>query len=213
MRNQSTREEYQALLTLRYILDLSQTEWHPSDQPDLMNYSASWGIEVVRDLYPREQESLQHLQTVYNLPFSEWPAKKTKILSKNNVALNIANDSLQSASLPTTPNNPTNTIKTIMRKIDLLNKKNYCALSRYDLFVFVDTTCIDKNYASYVTQIMEEVAAYQNNRELKYDMIYLAHDHVLCICDLTQGTFEHRLISADLRSEINRELSQAGYQH
>ena len=207
MRNQSTKEEKQALLTLQYVLDFNNDEWVACDRPDLINDTESWGIEVVRDLDPRVQESQHHLQSVCNLPFSEWPAKKTKILSKNNVALTISDDKLQSALLSTSPNTPVKTIQTIKRKIDLLNKKNYRTLSRYDLFVFVDTTCIDKSYTSFVIQIIEEVIAYQKNYELKYSTIYLAHDYVLCSCDLTQGTYKHILISAELRSAIQEKLS------
>ena len=99
MRKMSTYEEKKALLVLHNLLNFNLEDWETADRPDLQNKTASWGIEVVRDLYPKEIESEKHIKSVWNLPYSKWPKKKLKILSKNKVKLNIANDALQSASL------------------------------------------------------------------------------------------------------------------
>jgi len=207
MRKMSTYEEKKALLVLHNLLNFNLEDWETADRPDLQNKTASWGIEVVRDLYPKEIESEKHIKSVWNLPYSKWPKKKLKILSKNKVKLNIANDALQSASLGETTNTPDHVIDTIKEKIDLLNKRQYYSLDRYDLYVEVDTTCIDINHKSHVAKIIEEIVEYQNQNDLKYKMLYLVHHYVLCACDLDSGTFSHIAISRKLQEGILKSIN------
>ena len=202
MRDQSTYEELQALHVLFRLLGFNLEDWKTDDRPDLQNHTDSWGIEVVQDLYPKEVESTKHLESVWNIPCSEWPSNKSKILSKNKVRLNIYNDTLQSASLGETLSNPEHVIQTIKEKVDLLNKKQYRYFDRYDLYVGVNTSVIDTDHISYVKQIIEEIANYQEKVETKYKMLYLAHPYVLCICNLENKTFEHIAISKELQRII-----------
>ena len=123
--------------------------------------------------------------------------------------LNFYNDTLKSASLGETPNTPEHVIQTIKEKIDLLNKKQYDFFNRYDLYVLVDTTCIDINHKSYVKQIIDDIADYQEQTELKYKMLYLAHHYVVCICNLDSRTFEHKAIPRTLQEIILESITSS----
>lgn len=202
MRLKSTYEELYALQVLHYLLGLKLENWKTDDKPDLKNFSESWGIEVVQDLYPKEIESEKHLRSVWNLRYSEWPLNKKKILDKNKVKLNIHNDILNAGFLGETTNTPEHVIQTIKEKIDLLNRRQYDVFNRYDLYVQVKTTAIDGDHKSYVAQIIETVVNYQKETELKFKVLYLVHDHIICVCDLENRTFNHIAISLELRGRI-----------
>lgn len=211
MRTQNTYEELQALLILHNLLGLNLEEWNAADCPDLQNHADSWGIEVVQDVYPKEIESAKHLASVWNTPYTDWPPSKVRILKKNKVKLTVKDNVIHTATLGETSINPHNTIQVIKNKIDLLNRKKYHSLNRYDLYVIVETTCIDANHVSFVKQIIDEISTYQQNAELKYTMLYLAHHYSLCICNLEIQSFEHRVISADLQEKIRSQMTQMNY--
>ena len=207
MRKKSTPEEKQALLILHNLLGFDLDKWKVCDKPDLQNPTDSWGIEVVRDVYPKEVESAKHLKSVWDMPYSDWPASKVKILAKNKVKLTIKDNEFCGAILGESPNSPDSTIQAIKSKIDLLNKKKYRSFQRYDLYVVVETTCIDKNYVSFVKQIIDEVVAYQQHSGMKFSKLYLAHHYVLCICNLENRSFEHKAISLELQEKIQSQLN------
>ena len=209
MRKKSTPEEKQALQVLHNLLGFDLEKWTVCDKPDLQNPTDSWGIEVVRDVYPKEIESKNHLKSVWDMPYSDWPVSKVKILAKNNVKLTIKDNVLHGAILGESPNSPDNTIRVIKGKVDLLNQKQYRFFQRYDLYVLVETTCIDKNYVSFVKQIIDEVAAYQQTTDVKFTKLYLAHHYVLCTCNLENQSFEHRVIPPELQEIIRLQSNSS----
>lgn len=192
--------EKQALLTLHHACGLCLEDWICADRPDLQNLRENHGIEVVRDCYAAEQESLRHIEEIWGLPLHQVKEKGLAAFRRAGVSLSESDGIINGASLPTTPSTPEHLLATIREKVRKLNSGHYSGFTSLDLYVFVDTTFIDRSFCSNVDSVLEEIS--QWNAPRMFDTLYLDQTYVLCVCDLQSRKFRHIDLAPQMRTLI-----------
>ena len=192
--------EKQALLTLHHACGLCMEEWICADRPDLQNLRENHGIEVVRDCYAAEQESICHIEEIWGLPIRQVKEKRLAAFRRAGVSLSESDGIINGASLLTTPRTPEHLLDTIWDKVRKLNSDHYSGFSSLDLYVFVDTTFIDRSFCSNVDSVLEAIA--QWNVPRMFDTLYLDQTYVLCVCDLRDSKFRHIDLAPQMRTLI-----------
>lgn len=201
-------KEEQARKTLHYICNFTLDDWCCSDKPDLQNDVDGYGIEVVQDVYRNEQEMSRFIESFWGKQYSEIDEQKIKKFEGLGGTIKVENGRISGASLGTTTNSPDHLIAVAKGKIDLLNRGQYRSFKKYGLYVFVGTTLVDQDFSSYAQQIIEEVASYQQTKDLKYSILFLDQHYVMCVCDLEKKSFEYELIPKEIRQRIHRETRE-----
>lgn len=199
--------EERARHTLHHVCGVALDEWICADKPDLQSTTNHCGIEVVQDVYENEQEMHHFLETIWGQPLEKVADKKIQRFEECGGSLRIKNGIIQGASLGEKPSYPDHLIETIEKKVDLINRGGYKKFDQYGLYVFVETTFIDKNWRSFVQQTINAIMKYQKCHSIKYDVLYLDQLYTLCICDLRKGTFDHKEIPREMRELIRDEVT------
>lgn len=199
--------EERARQILHYVCDFSLNEWIRADKSDLQSVKKHCGIEVVRDVHESEQKMQHFLETIWGQPLEKVSDKKIQRFEKYGGSLRIKDGIIQGASLGEMPSYPNHLIETIEKKVDLINRGGYKKFDRYGLYVFVETTFIDKNFRSFVQQTIDAIMEYQKCYSIKYDMLYLDQLYTLCVCDLQKGSFDHKGIPKEMRELIRSEVT------
>lgn len=194
--------------TLHHICGFSLDDLECRDKPDLQSKNGKFGIEVVQDVYANERERQRFVETIWGKPYEEIAPKKVQRLERGGGSLRTKDGIINGASLGETSSDPSHLIKTVKKKIDLINKGGYKEFKRYGLYVFVETTFIDENFKSFVQQVIDVVAEYQKDRTIRFDMLYLDQRYTLCVCDLVSKQFSHFPISCEVRELIHNEVKQ-----
>lgn len=198
--------EQKALYTLHYVCDFPLNNWICADKPDLQTITDCYGIEVVQDVYPKEQEMTRFVETIWQKPYTQIDSQKMKRFENAGGSVTLKNGIIHSASFSSTDNNPNHLISTIVNKINLINNGNYKTFKRYGLYVFVNTVFIGENFNSCIHHIIDEIATYQESCSKKYDTLFFDQNYTICNCDLIKKTFHRKAITKEIREHIHQKL-------
>lgn len=200
--------EKQALMTLHYACGFRLDEWKCNDRPDLQNLSEHCGIEVVQDCYPDEWEATRHIEKVWGHPMSEVADKSLTAFRRAGVQLSETDEKIAGASFPTAPGTPEHLLATIRGKFQKLNSGAYPGFHDLGLYVFVDTTFIDRAFRSNIAQIMEEISGW--HYPSTFHTLYLDQVYLLCICDLRNQKFRYVDLPLEMRDSIHTGIEPLG---
>ena len=151
--------EEQARQTLCQVCGYDINGLFCNDKPDIQDKNGNCGIEVVIDIEEDIQELTAFIENVCDTPYDQIdPLKIKHFQSKGGKITKIVNNKICSAFIGENPDNPAHLIKTIKKKVDLLNASDYKHFENYSLYVFVNTVSIDESFDSYVLDIMNSVA-------------------------------------------------------
>lgn len=193
--------------TLHHICAFSMDELECKDKPDIQSKAGNVGIEVVRDVYADELERQRFAETIWGKAYDDVDKGKVQRFERGGGFITVKDGDIQEIAYGEKPSNPSHLIKTIEKKVELLNQGGYKVFEAYGLYVFVDTTFIDKYFKSFVQQTIESVVAFQKDQMVKYDVLYLDQWYTMCVCDLVKGEFTHYPISRETQKRIHDEVN------
>lgn len=200
--------EERARQTLCQICGYDVEDLLCADKPDIQDKHGRCGIEVVQDIEEDDRQREAFIEQVWDRPYDEIDPKKIeRFQSTGGKISKVADNRIRSAIIgEEKPNTPTHLIKTIKKKVDLLNKEIYKPFESYGLYVFVETVSIDEYFDSYVLSVIEAVSAY--GQKMNFQKLFLDYDYGICVCDLLKKDFERISISHQIRDSIHKEIQK-----
>ena len=137
--------EERARQTLCQVCGYDTEDLFCADKPDIQDRQGKCGIEVVQDIEEDERQREVFIEQVWDRPYDEIDPKKIERFQSTGGKISKVEDNRIRFAIigEEKPNIPTHLIKTIKKKVDLLNKENYKQIDSYGLYVFVETVSID----------------------------------------------------------------------
>lgn len=179
-----------------------------ADKPDIQDRNEKFGIEVVQDIEEDERQREVFIEQVWEKPYDQIDPKKiARFQSTGGKISKVEDNKIRFAIIgKEKPNIPEHLIKTIKKKVDLLNQEHYKYFDSYGLYVFVETVSIDEGFDSYVLSVIESVSSY--GQKMNFHMLFLDYDYGICVCDLVRQDFERFPISYQMQDSIRKETQK-----